>query len=409
MFKNEIAPQLLVSAEKYGLDIAGGKVCRSSSRLCLGVEHGDYNGTKLFGVGTDRFIWLAYKPNGTNKIRLHSCNFPDEGLIEFEIGSVPPPQSDALANSWARYPMGVDYVLGREGLALEQGVDAVVLGNIPGGGMSRSASLSLNLILMMLDVNKISLANEFRIVELAQAVENVYIGSPCGLLDQIMIYYAKENMGTLYDPATNAIDYVPLSEAAEDFCFVILDTGTVRPGLEHSTYKIRRQECDDFAALLKAEGFGIESLADVTDEAVYEKIKTRYLKTHSDMFARFDYIYQAQKRFDKMLSAWRSGDIPTVGQVFRDDGLGLRDDYKISGPELEAMCDIARSIPGVLGERMLGGGDKGASAAIVRASAVDELKAAIDREYPKKCPDFADKYAVHVCRPVAGIEILEEL
>ena len=85
------------------------------------------------------------------------------------------------------------------------------------------------------------------------------------------------------------------------------------------------------------------------------------------------------------------GDIETVGRIFRQDGLGLRDDYKISGPELETMCDIARTVPGVLGERMLGGGDKGASGALVRAEAVDALKAAIDTAYPRSRPSFASK------------------
>ena len=63
------------------LDIAGGKVRRTSSRFCLGVEHGDYNGTELFGVATDRFIWMAYKGNGTDKVRLFSGNFPDVGVV----------------------------------------------------------------------------------------------------------------------------------------------------------------------------------------------------------------------------------------------------------------------------------------------------------------------------------------
>ena len=137
-------------AGENNLDIAAGKVRRSSSRFCLGVEHGDYNGTELFGVGTDRFIWFAYKPNGTNRVRLFSGNFPDDDVVDFELGKVPGPQSPEVADSWARFPYGVDYILGRDGIKLDQGIDAVLYGNIPGGGMSRSASLSLNLILTLL-------------------------------------------------------------------------------------------------------------------------------------------------------------------------------------------------------------------------------------------------------------------
>ena len=94
---------LVTAATEHGLDVHHGKVRRSSSRFCLGVEHGDYNGTELFGVGTDRFIWLAYKPSNLGRIRLHSVNFAEEGVIDFEIGSSPDPQQ--VANSWSRFPL----------------------------------------------------------------------------------------------------------------------------------------------------------------------------------------------------------------------------------------------------------------------------------------------------------------
>lgn len=84
-----------------------------------------------------------------------------------------------------------------------------------------------------------------------------------------------------------------------------------------------------------------------------------------------------------MLGAWRSGDIKTVGELFRADGLGLRDEYRISGPELQTMCDIVRTVPGVLGERMLGGGDKGASGAIVLNDNVAELRSRVACGYPR--------------------------
>ena len=109
-----------------------------------------------------------------------------------------------------------------------------------------------------------------------------------------------------------------------------------------------------------------------------------------------------------MLDAWRNGDIETVGRVFREDGIGLRDLYKISGPELETMCDLARTVSGVLGERMLGGGDKGTSGAVVRSDSVEALEDAIRGGYPERHPDYADAYAVHVCKTVKGITTLDE-
>ena len=396
-------------AQEHGLNIAGGKVRRTSSRFCLGVEHGDYNGTELFGVGTDRFIWLAYKPNGTDKVRLFSGNFPDDAVIEYTIGDVPEPKSQAIAETWGRFAYGIDYVLKREGFALTQGIDGVLYGNIPGGGMSRSASLCINLILSLFDANGIEVEEQIRIVDLAQAVENDYIGSPCGQLDQTMILFAREGMGTYYNPQDRSIEYVPIGAGASDFRIVVLDTGTDRPGLEKSTYAVRRSECEAFVAILREAGFDITCLADVKDDATYEKIVAQFGASHPDHCDRLNYIFHAQQRFYRMMEAWKSGDIETVGAIFREDGLGLRDDYKISGPELETMCDIVRSVPGVLGERMLGGGDKGASGALVEAGSVEAVKAAVDAAYPRSRPDFAEKYAVHVCKVVDGVRVYENL
>jgi galactokinase len=403
----EAVGQLARLAARARLDVAGGAIRRTSSRFCLGVEHGDYNGTELFGVGTDRFIWMAYKPNALGRVRLFSGNFAGDGVVDFVPGRVPPPKS--VADSWARFPYGVDFILHREGLRPAKGFDAVLWGNIPGGGMSRSASLTINLMLTVLEVNGLSLGKDrMRIIDLAQAVENDYIGSPCGQLDQIMIYCAKAGMGTHYNPAARTIRYVPLGAGAADFRIVSLDTGTVRPGLEKSTYRIRRAECDELAAKA-GKAFGIRKLADVRDEALLKKILDRFGKSHPGHCDRLRYIYGAQQRFYRMLKAWRAGKVETVGAIFREDGIGLRDLYRISGPELETMCDIARTVPGVLGERMLGGGDKGASGAIVRAGAVDALRKAVDLAYPLSRPDFADRYAVHVCRAVDGVAVLPGL
>ncbi|MCP4263749.1 MAG: hypothetical protein GY774_40510 [Planctomycetes bacterium] len=397
------------SAIDNALDIKGGRIRRTSSRFCLGVEHGDYNGTELFGVGTDRFIWLAYKPNGTKKIRLFSANFPDDGVIEFELGNVPQPKSPDIAQTWGRFAYGVEYILRRQGYELSQGIDGVLYGNIPGGGMSRSASLSLNLILSLFDANNIEVEEKIKIVDLAQAVENDYIGSPCGQLDQTMILFAREGMGTYYNPKDRSIEYVPIGSGATDFRIVVLDTGTDRPGLEKSTYAVRRAECEKLVSILQKAGYDISSLADIKDEAVYKKIMDEFGENHPDLCDRLKYIYNAQKRFYKMLEAWKTGDIETVGQIFRTDGIGLRDDYKISGPELETMCDIVRTEPGVLGERMLGGGDKGASGALVQAEYIEAVKKAVETAYPRSRPEFTGKYAAHVCKVVDGVKLFEGL
>jgi galactokinase len=275
--------------------------------------------------------------------------------------------------------------------------------------MSRSASLTLNLILSLFDANAIEVKEKIKIVDLAQAVENDYIGSPCGKLDQTMILFAREGMGTYYNPNDRSIEYLPIGAGATDFRIVVLDTGTDRPGLEKSTYAVRRAECEKLVSILQKANYDISCLADVKDETLYKKIMVDFGETHLDLCDRLRYIFDAQKRFYKMLEAWKAGDIETVGQIFRADGLGLRDDYKISGPELETMCDIVRTVQGVLGERMLGGGDKGASGVLVRAECVEAVREAVDTAYVRSRPEFADKYAVHVCKVVDGVKLYEGL
>lgn len=401
--------KILELSRRTGIDISGAKVRRTSSRFCLGVEHGDYNGTELFGVGTDRFIRLAYKPNVAGRIKIFSGNFPDDGVIEFPLGQTSKTDAEKLKDSWGRFAHGTEYILRREGYELKRGMDAIVYGDIPGGGMSRSASLTLNLILSLLDVNGIEVEDKFRVAELARAVENDFIGSPCGLLDQIMIIFAKAGTGTRFEPKNRKVSYVPAGKASVAFRLVCMDTGTVRPGLEKSTYKIRRTECEEFVEILQRKGYDIKRLADIKDEQLYDEIQERFGAGYPEYCDRIKYIFGAQKRFYQMLDAWRAGDIETVGQIFREDGIGLRDDYKISGPELETMCEIARTVPGVLGERMLGGGDKGAAGAIVRAESVDELIKAVDENYPRMQPAYADKYAVHICKSVDGVAVFEGL
>lgn len=390
-------------SRKAGLSLSGARIRRSSSRFCLGVEHGDYNGTELFGVGTDRFIWMAFRPNGTDRLRLFSGNFEQDGVIDVSLSEIPEPGT--TPDSWARFPMGVAWLLKREGYSVAKGMDAILYGNIPGGGMSRSASLTLNLLLSLAEVNGIDLAPGMRVVDLAQVVENDYIGSPCGNLDQIMILFAREGMGTHYNPSDRSIRHVPLGAGASDFRIMSLDTGTMRPGLEKSTYKIRHSECAAMVDLCR-EPFGITTLGDVRTGELHEAILARFGESHPALCRRLTYIHHAQQRFARMLAAWEQGDIGAVGAIFRADGLGLRDDYEISGRELETMCDIVRTVPGVLGERMLGGGDKGASGALVLADSEVAVRAAVETAYPRSHPEYASRYAVHSCRMVDGITIL---
>ena len=394
--------QFLLKAQHLNLDICRGRVRRTSSRFCFGVEHGDYNNLELFGVGTDRFIWIAYKPNTLGRIRIFSENMPEEGLVDFSLADAT--MANPLKLGWARFPKGAVSVLKREGYTIQTGMDAIVYGNIPGGGMSRSASLSLNLIESILELNGYVEIPGMDIVNLAQMVEVDYIGSPCGKLDQVMIYFAKAGMGTYLNPVNEHIEHFKFGGDIDRYRVVCMDTGTKRAGLEVSTYKVRRQQCDRMNAFLKAElGRPLSEL--FKKKSNYPIVLQTIQSELPDCVPLLRYLFAAQSRVHSTIAAWKQGDFALVGENFRADGLGLRDEYQISGPELETMCDLARTVPGVLGERMLGGGEKGASGALVEQAAVKPLKAAIDRAYPRAHPQYRNDYAVHVCSLVDGVSV----
>ncbi len=393
---------LTEAAREMGMRLEGARLRRTSSRVCLGVEHGDYNGTDLFGIGVDRFLWCAFVARADDRLRLFSVAFASEGVVEVAVDAIPPPGT--VRGRWARFPFGVVATLTRAGIPLRRGMEAVIYSEIPGGGMSRSASLTLNLMLCLLDVNGIALDDRMRLATLAQAVENGYVGSPCGLLDQVMILFGRRDAGVHFSPRQGRVDYVPLGEGAPDFRFVVLDTGTERAGLETSAYVVRRRECEEIVHLLQEAGMPVSCLAEV-GPAQFEAVAPRVLPPR--LLRRLAYLVRANERFPRMLEAWRRGDIPTVGRLFREDGFGLRDDYEISGPELEAMCEIARSVPGVWGERMLGGGEKGAAGAIMEAAAVPAVRDAVAARYPVRFPSLATRWAVHELSIADGVSVLE--
>merc|ERR1711879_638394 len=119
-------------------------------------------------------------------------------------------------------------------------------------------------------------------------------------------------------------------------------------------YAVRVKECQALVSTLKQKGYNVNALADVKDPALFKRIMAEFGQSHPAEVKRLEYTYHSQHRFEAMVAAWATGDIEEVGRIFRQDGIGLRDEYQISGPELETMCDVVRTVPGVMGERMLG-------------------------------------------------------
>lgn len=393
--------QLLAAAQHCALDVTRGKVLRVSSRLCLSVEHGDYNGTDLVGIGVDRFLWIAFAHNDSGRVRAFSSAFPGQGVVTFGTtrADSAPGERDA---SWAAFARGAACVLREHGLPLARGADLVVHSEIPGGGMSRSAALSIALLLALCEQPQRAASDRMRLARMAQQVENDHVGSPCGILDPLMIACAQSGRATIHRQRTHRIEHVAWGGQTEGLCLLALDTGRSRHGLQHATYPQRRRECEEAMAILGPR-LGCATLSEAVEEARFELAAALLSATRPDLLPRVRYLRDAQSRLPRMLDAFARGDAVGLGSCMRLDGIGLRDDYRISGNELEAMCDIVRAQPGCHGERMLGGGDCGASGAIVDPRRADAIADAVRREYPRRCPDYAHAFAVHRCATADGI------
>jgi galactokinase len=394
---------------------------RTSSRMCFGVEHGDYNGTRLFGVAigvepekpeeANGSIWFAYRPTNDGKVLIKSLNAP-KNIADFRIGEIPPASevSGNAAFPWIKFPMGASYIIQKNGYPCERGIEGVLVGRIPRGGLSSSASLSLNVMLSMLEANGVdaSKIDPFQVINMARAVENEYVGSPCGDLDQAMIYLGQAGKATIYSSRDKLIDHVDLSPKAFDFRLVVMDTGTKRAGLKGTTYEKRQAECKRIVGMF-GEKFGFEMLADISPDtyrAVHQAINDsdELGETEkTDLSGRLKYIHEANMRFDLMVDSWKRGNVFTMGKIMDADGRGLRSDYKISGPQLETMVDLARGHREFLGGRMSGGGDYGAAQGIRLNEPIGPFRKTVLAGYEKSWPEYSEHAAVHNCQLVDGV------
>ena len=394
--------QLRAAMVQCGLAAEGGSHWRISSRLCLSVEHGDYNGTDLFGVGIDRFLHVAARPNQSGRIRVFSANAPTAGIVAFDASTPPDAQRERADDEWSAFPIGAAHVLRDSGFQVANGLDAIVWSEIPGGGMSRSAALSIGPLLAFANEPDALLTDRMRLARLAQRIENEHAGSPCGLLDPLMICHARRDAAVLWRNGSDAPQQVAWGGSRQSLCMLALDTGRSRRGLQNATYPQRVRECAQILATVQPHTGG-ESLADVVRDEHHERAMAALADSPPELRARLRYLRGASLRLPRMVDAFARGDARELGACMRLDGISLRDDYCISGPELEAMCDIVRAQDGAFGERMLGGGDCGTSGAIVDPARADAILAAVHNEYPRRCPAFAASFATFRCATADGI------
>ena len=354
-------------------------------RVNLIGEHTDYNGGNVFPCAIDRGTYGLVSKRADRTFRMYSENFADLGVMEFTL--------DELVNDkkhdWANYPKGVIKMFVEEGFKIDSGFDFLVSGNIPNGaGLSSSASIEMLTGIVLKDLFHLSI-DPIAMALLGKKVENLFIGVNSGIMDQFAVAMGKKDHAILLDCNTLKYDYVPV--VLKDEVIVIANTNK-RRGLADSKYNERRAECDEALAELQTK-LPIKALGELSIEefeANKELIKSPIRQKRAKHA-----VYENQRtlKAQKELSA---GNLAEFGKLMNQSHISLRDDYEVTGIELDTLAALAWEQPGVVGSRMTGAGFGGCTVSIVKKDKVDDFIKNVGEAYKNKIGYAADFYIAAV-------------
>lgn len=367
-------------------------VARAPGRVNLIGEHTDYNDGFVCPMALDRVTAILAAPRQDGLVRLHSMGVHQ--TVEFPIDRVVPKEGPA----WALYPKGAAEAM-RQRVPVTRGFDAVVDSTVPlGGGLSSSASFELAMALAVLTVNQ----QKMPLVELALACqwgEHQYPGMPCGIMDQFISAMGQKGHALLLDCRDRSTKHVPLDDP--DLRVVISNTN-VKHELVAGEYTARRHQCESAVSFVQKNNPGIKSLRDVP----MNMLEDSRLGMDPTTFRRGRHVITEIKRTTDFAAALEKRDYKTCGELMYGSHASLRDDYAVSCVELDVLVEIARTVPGVYGARMTGGGFGGCIVALCKAAAVEPLTAAIAKEYPLKAKGKQATTFSTVASAGASVEVL---
>ncbi len=380
--KNRILKEF---ADKYGSS-EGARVFFAPGRVNLIGEHTDYNGGHVFPCALTIGTYGAVKKRDDRRLRFYSMNFEDKGVIESSLDDIKPLHE----NEWTAYPKGMIWTFGEKGYRIETGFDLVLYGNIPNGsGLSSSASVEVLTGVILRELYGFSGITNQDIALFGQYSENKYNGVNCGIMDQFAIAMGKKDSAIFLDTATLQYEYAPIKLHGASLVIVCSNK---KRGLGDSKYNERRSECEKALSEIQ-KLVDVKSLGEL-DEPTFEKVKTLIRDDAGCKRARHA-VYE-NRRTISAVEALKKGDIATFGQLMNASHESLRDDYEVTGPELDTLFDEARKIPGVIGSRMTGAGFGGCTVNIVKDDNVDEFIEKVGKAYLEKIGYAADFYVVSI-------------
>lgn len=354
-------------------------------RVNLIGEHTDYNGGHVFPCALTMGTYAVARKRNDNKIRLYSMNFENLGILESTIDDLKYNKSE----NWINYPKSMIWAMKGEGFNIDKGFDIVYLGTIPNGaGLSSSASIEVltgfvlkDLFGLDVDMTKIAL--------LGQKAENKYIGVNCGIMDQFIIANGKKGCAIFLDTANLEYEYAPVK--LENAKIVIMNTNKKR-GLGDSKYNERRAECEEALKELQQK-LDIKSLGELTEQEFEEN---KYLIKSEIRQKRAKHAVYENQRTVKAVEALKENKIDLFGKLMIASHNSLRDDYEVTGKELDTLVEESLKQDGVIGARMTGAGFGGCAVSIVKSDKVDDFIKNVGKGYKDKIGYNADFYAVEI-------------
>ncbi|WP_223700949.1 galactokinase [Sutcliffiella deserti] len=346
------------------------RVFFAPGRINLIGEHTDYNGGNVFPCAITYGTYAIAKKRSDQKIRMYSSNFPHTGVIDVEMDRL----DYNAAHDWANYPKGMVKFLNQRHQSIDSGFDVLFYGNIPNGaGLSSSASIELVTGVLLENLFNLEI-DRIDLVKLGQQVENQYIGVNSGIMDQFAIGMGKKDHGILLDCTTLEYEYAPLE--LEDYKIIIMNTNKQRT-LATSKYNERRNECEKALVYLQQE-LDVLSLGAITEQT-FEGNKN--LIEDEVTMRRARHAVTENARTEKALHALKDGRLNEFGKLMNLSHISLRDDYEVTGLELDTLVEAAWEQEGTLGARMTGAGFGGCAIAIVEEDKIDEFIRSVGDKY----------------------------
>ena len=372
----------------------------SPYRVCPLGAHVDHQHGLVTGFAIDKGVDLWFNIREDGHVHLSSRSF--EGEVDFDVNA----PSQVRERHWGDYARGAKYAL-RKRFELSKGIDGVLQGSLPVGGLSSSAAVLIAYVMALAKANGIKL-QPFEVVQIASEAEREYIGLNNGLLDQACIALGHKDGLLFLDCDSNEYRIIKRNPAMPQFELGIFFSGLTR-SLINSDYNLRVYECKTAAWNMLA--YTDQPLKPFEKTFLRDIPKSTFEKTRIAMPQRFarraEHFYSEYRRVRQGVTAWETGNLKLFGKLSFDSCESSIHNYECGSPELIAIYEIMRSLPGVWGGRFSGAGFKGACIAMVDPAHKEEIEHELTRRYLERFPEYETTFRCYFVKPDNGARFVQ--